>query len=290
MWSFVRPLQGYLFILPAMAVLAALIVYPLVDTALLSVTDDRGRYVGAENFQSMLSEPVTALAAYNSVYYVAGSVILQLLLGTVAGILLNRPFVGRGPLRTLLLIPWIIPGIVAATTWAWMFHFEFGIINYGLTQAGILERPVGWLTDPDLVLPSLIAVNVWKMFPFVALMVLAGLQGIPESLYEAARVDGARFVDEVRYIMLPHLRVVLASVSLLLLIWGLNGITIIYAMTGGGPANQSLILPIQIFKEGFEAFEFNRAAALSAVLFVVLLILILLHLVVSQSAEEKADA
>jgi len=130
-------------------------------------------------------------------------------------------------------------------------------------------------------------VNVWKMFPFVALMVLAALQGIPDALYEAARVDGATFYHEVRHIMLPHLGGVLASVSLLLLIWGLNGITLIYAMTGGGPANRSLILPLQIFKEAFEAFDFNRAAALSLVLFVVLFTVIVAQLSVSR--EEKAD-
>jgi len=281
--------QGYAFIFPALLVLGVMVLYPLIDTVVLSVTDENGSYVGLKNFVQMLTSRTTALATYNSIYYVGGSIILELILGTIAGILLDRHFVGRGVVRSIMLIPWIVPGIVAATTWAWMYHFEFGIINYGLQSLHIISGPVGWLTSAELVKPSLIVVEVWKMFPFVALMVLAALQGIPDSLYEAARIDGARFYHEVRYIMLPHLFGVLASVSLLLLIWGLNGITIIYAMTGGGPANRSLILPIQIFKEGFESFDFNRAAALSLVLFVVLFVVIVIQVSISQKRHGAAN-
>lgn len=281
--------QGYLFIFPAMFVLSVMILYPLIDTAVLSVTNDRGQFVGARNFTDMINSGTTAQATYNSIYYVGGSIILALLVGVFAGILLDRKFIGRGAVRSILLIPWVVPGIVAATTWAWMFHYEFGIINYGLVSLGIISEPIGWLTNADLVKPSLIAVDVWKTFPFVALMVLAALQGIPQSLYEAARIDGANFFHEVRYIMLPHLAGVIASVGLLLLIWGMSGITLIYAMTGGGPANRSLILPIQIFKEAFESFNFNRAAALSVMLFVGLFIIIVVQVTLTRRQETKGE-
>ncbi|MBI1775298.1 MAG: sugar ABC transporter permease [Proteobacteria bacterium] len=289
MRSLLRRNQGLLFALPALIALAALVGYPLLYTAVLSVTNDRGGFVGLDNYRYFLGDDKTALSISNTLVYVLGSMVLQILLGTAAGIMLNQKFRGRGLVRSLVLIPWVIPGIVAATTWAWMFHAEFGIINYALMQLHAIERSVGWLTDPYKVLPSLIAVNVWKMFPFVAVMVLAGLQTVPDALYEAARVDGAGFLAEIRYIMLPHLRPVLTSVSLLLVIWGLNGITIIYTMTRGGPANRSLILPIQIFKEAFELFRLNHAAALSLALFLVLFLAILVFMNVFRSAEEKAD-
>lgn len=282
--------QGLLFALPALLALAALVGYPIVDTVILSVTDDQGKFVGLENFASMLDDPNTTLAARNSLIVVCVSIYFQMLLGTAAGILLNQPFRGRAAVRTLLLIPWVIPGIVAATTWAWMFHYEFGIFNAVLMQLHLIAVPLGWLTDLHLVLPSIIAVSVWKIFPFVALMVLAALQAIPESLYEAARVDGATFLQQVRHITLPQLRTVLMSLALLLLIWEMNGITIIYAMTRGGPANQSLVLPIQIYKQAFEAFQFNQAAALSLMLFAVLLVVIALRMTLLRTAEEKADA
>jgi ABC-type sugar transport system permease subunit len=121
---------------------------------------------------------------------------------------------GRGIVRSITLVPWVVPGIVAATTWAWMFHTEFGIINYMLTGSGIIPEPIGWLTNGNTVMPVLIAINVWKLFPFVAIMVLAGLQSIPNDLYEAARVDGANFWQEVRFIMIPQVRSVIVAVTL----------------------------------------------------------------------------
>jgi multiple sugar transport system permease protein len=277
--------RGLFFALPALALMAGLIAYPLVYTAWLSVTSERGGFVGAVNFAAMVDDSVTALALRNTVVYVGASVLLQVVIGAAVGVLLNQPFRGRGVVRSIVLIPWVVPAIVAATNWAWMFHTEFGIVNYMLTQAGAIPAPVGWLTDRRTVLPALIAVNVWKMFPFVAIMVLAGLQAVPQSVYEAARMDGALFRHEVRYVMLPHLRPVLLSVTLLLTIWGFNGITIIYTMTRGGPANRSLITPIQIFKQAFEFVRFNEAAALSVMLFAFLAVLTALYLRLARRAE-----
>jgi multiple sugar transport system permease protein len=271
------PSAGVLFALPAMLVLGLIILYPLGHTAVLSVMDDAGRYVGLRNYERMAASATSRIALWNTVYYVGVSLVLQLAIGTALGILLDRRFRGRGAVRSLVLIPWIIPGIVAASTWAWMFHSEFGIINHVAITMGLTESPIGWLTEPALVLPALIAVNVWKMVPFVAIMVLAGLQAIPPALYEAARVDGAGFRHEVRHIMLPLLRPIIASIGLLLLIWGLNGITIIYAMTRGGPANRSLITPIQIYRQGFEFFRFGDAAALSVMFFAAVMVFVLLY-------------
>ena len=191
-------------------------------------------------------------------------------------------------MRSLTLIPWVVPGIVAATTWAWMFHTEFGIINYMLTATDVIDAPVGWLTDRDTVMPAMIAINVWKLFPFVAVMVLAGLQTVPKELYESARVDGASFWDEVRHVMLPSIRPVLVAITLLLLIWGLNAITIIYTITRGGPANRTLITPIQIFRQAFELFQFNQAAALSVMFFAVTIVFVAIY--ISPSARRRRSA
>ena len=140
--------------------------------------------------------------------------------------------------------------------------------------------------QPQDGLAPLIVVNTWKMVPFVAVMVMAGLQGIDRSLYEAARVDGATFVDEVRYITLPNLKPILFSTVMLLTIWGFNAFTIIYTMTGGGPADSSLIIPLHIFRVAFEFFDFNLAAAESIVLFVMLAALIGLYIRFFSPSEE----
>jgi multiple sugar transport system permease protein len=274
---------GLLFALPALIVLAMLIAYPVAYTGLLSVTDAQGNIVGFRNFAAVLRPRVTTQAFINTIWWVCGSIVFQVVLGVAAAILLNQRFPGRAVVRSITLIPWVIPGIVAATTWAWMFHTEFGIINYMLTGPGILDAPVGWLTGKDTVLPVLIAINVWKLFPFVAIMVLAGLQSIPNDLYEAARIDGASFWDEVRHVMLPQVRPVITAVTLLLVIWGLNAITIIYAITRGGPANRTLITPIQIFRLAFESTAFNQAAALSVLFFGVAIAVVLVYIKVLAS-------
>ena len=269
---------GLLFVLPALIVLALLIVYPIAYTGLLSITDQRGEFVGLANYAIMARAGVTRTAVWNTFYYVGGSIFLQILIGTAVGILLNQQFRGRAVVRAMTLIPWVIPGIVAATTWAWMFHTEFGIINYMLTASHVVDRPIGWLTDRNMVMPALIAINSWKLFPFVAVMVLAALQTVPNDLYEAARMDGANFMHEVRHVMLPHIRPVLVALTLLLVIWGMNAITIIYTITRGGPANRTLILPIQIFRHAFESFQFNQAAALSAMFFAFTLVFVALYI------------
>jgi multiple sugar transport system permease protein len=277
---------GLLFVLPAIIVLALLIVYPIAYTGLLSVTDDQGRLVGTANYEAVINARVTGIAVRNTVYYVGVSIVFQIGLGTLAGILLNQRFRGRAIVRSLTVIPWVIPGIVAATTWAWMFHTEFGIINYMLTSAHAIDAPVGWLTGRDTVMPALIAINVWKLFPFVAVMVLAGLQAVPNELYESARIDGAGFWQEVRHVMLPQLRAVLTAITLLLAIWGLNAITIIYTITRGGPANRTLITPIQIFRYAFELFQFNQAAALSVLFFAVTVVLVGIYIRLAATPDE----
>ena len=144
---------GFLFVLPTLLVLGALIVYPLISTIVLSVTDPRGNWVGWENFEFLATDPSAWQALVNTIIYVGGSVLLQMVLGTYAGIVLNQPFRGRGFVRSIVLIPWVIPGIVAATTWAWMYHTDFGIINYMLSQIGLISGNQGWLTNPRTVLP-----------------------------------------------------------------------------------------------------------------------------------------
>ncbi|MBW6425075.1 sugar ABC transporter permease [Rhizobium sp. XQZ8] len=273
-----RNSTGLVFVLPALIVLAMLIAYPVAYTGLLSVTDRQGAFVGLDNFNAVLGARATPQAFWNTLWFVGGSIVFQVVLGTAAAILLNQNFVGRGIVRSITLLPWVVPGIVAATTWAWMFHTEFGIINYMMTGAGVIPEPIGWLTNGSTVMPVLIAINVWKLFPFVAIMVLAGLQSIPNDLYEAARVDGANFWQEVFHIMLPQVRSVIVAVTLLLVIWGLNSITIIYAITRGGPANRTLITPIQIFRLAFESTNFNQAAALSVMFFAVALVIVIIYI------------
>ena len=280
---------GFLFALPALIVLMMLIAYPVTYTGILSVTNQQEEFVGLQNFRDVLRPRVTTQALWNTLWWVFGSIFFQVIFGVAAAILLNQNFRGRAVVRSIALIPWVVPSIVAATTWAWMFHTEFGIINYMLTGAGVLEEPIGWLITGNTVLPAMIAINVWKLFPFVAIMVLAGLQSIPQELFEAAKVDGASYWEEVRHIMLPQIRPVVTAVTLLLVIWALNAITIIYAITSGGPANKTLITPIQIFRLAFESSAFNQSAALAVMFFGIVMLIVFIYIksLATESSEKS---
>jgi multiple sugar transport system permease protein len=268
--------KGIGFVLPVVLFLLLFVTYPFVTNFVLMFTDSDGSFVGLSNMKAVFADRRATQSIWISALYVAGSVIGQMLLGTLVGVLLNREMRGRGVIRSVVLIPWIVPGAVAATTWAWMYHSDFGIIKHLINTAGIsMQR--GPLIIPGLVLPALILVNVWKMFPFVAVMVLAGMKGIDPHLFEAAEVDGATAVQRLRHVTIPQLRPILLTLLLLLTIWGFNSITLIYTMTAGGPADLSLIMPIHIYEMLFRFFQVNQAAAESVVLFFIVLVLIVAY-------------
>lgn len=270
--------QGTLFTLPVAVFILTFILFPLIYNVWLSLFGDSGNFAAAKYYAQALADRTVWSSLRVTLIYSGGSVFFQMLLGIAVGIALDREFAGRAAARSIMLIPWVVPGAVAATTWAWMYHGDFGIISRVLIDMGITGARRGVLTIPSTVLIALIVVNVWKMFPFVAVMVLAGLQSIDRTLYEAARVDGSNFFQEVRHIMLPGLRYVLISQLLLLTIWAFNSITLIYVMTQGGPADLSMILPLHIYNQGFVYFNFHTAAAESIILFLILTVLIGVYL------------
>jgi multiple sugar transport system permease protein len=267
---------GQLFTLPVAIFLAVFILFPLFQNIRLSLTNPQGAFVGFSNFAEVLGDYSVWRSAVVTFIYVGVSVVFQLVLGTITGIVINQNVKGKSFFRSSILIPWVVPASVAATTWAWMYHPELGILQLMLTHIGINVK-TGMLGTPSLVVLALAFVNIWKMFPFVAVMVLAGLQSISAELYEAATIDGASVLQKTRYITLPLLRNVLFSLFILLTIWGFNGITIIYTMTRGGPADLSLVLPLHIYRQAFEYFLLNIAATESIFLFAVLAVLIALY-------------
>lgn len=279
------------FIAPALLLVLLLIVYPFFYNLWLSTNEFSffsGEYVfrGLKNYQELFKTPLFKQVALNSFYWVVGSLTGQLVLGIFAALLLNREIKGRAIFRALLLVPWILPGVVAASTWKWLYDSSFGILNQILMSIGLISAPVRWLSDPQLVLWSLVIVNVWRMFPFVMLMVLAGLQAIPGELEEAAAIDGANWLRRLRHIILPMLRPVLVTVSLLLIIWGLNSFDTIYIITKGGPAHASEIFAMLIYNLGFIQYKFGTASAVAVTLFIFSAIIASIYIRVSFRGEE----
>jgi len=192
-------------------------------------------------------------------------------LGFGAALALNREFFGRGLLRGILLVPYVISAVAAAYVWRWLYHSDFGVIGAVSVALGITDKPIIFLDDVNTVLPSLIVVNIWKEFPFAMIMVLAGLQTVPDQLLRAARVDGAGPWQAFWHVTFPHLRGVSTITVLLLVVTSINAFTIPWIMTGGGPAGASHIWITAIYEMAFGRLRFGAAAAYSVILFLILM-------------------
>ncbi len=259
--------QAYLLEAPAVAVLGGVALYPILAAVWLSlqrfilVFRER-RFIGLDNYAFLLSDARFWSALGNTAYFTLVAVSVELLLAVPLALLLNRAFPGRGVLRASALIPWAIPTVVSARLWAWMFNTDYGLINRLLPGADI-----NWLGAPGYALHAAILVDVWKTTPFVALLVLAGLQGIPEDIYKAAHVDGASAWRTFRSITLPLLK---PAILLALLFRTLDAFRVfdaIYVLTEGGPANTTETLSIYAYKTLMRSGDFGYGSTLSVATF-----------------------
>lgn len=258
---------------PAVAVVMLVILYPLVIAGRLSLHEvgvfrvDRG-FTGAmslSNYADMFASPAFFKALRITLYYVGFGVLGSFGVGLFTAVLLNRPFRGRTLARVLTILPWPIPGVVAATTFMWIFNTSFGVANYALLNLGIVREPVGWFTQSIPALIAVTAATIWKGYPFFTISLLAGMQSIPKELYEAARVDGASAVEQFLYITLPALRSVIGISLVISTLWQFRVFDIIFVMTGGGPLRGTETLALQIYREAFQYFEMSYAAAVGMV-------------------------
>lgn len=263
MWLFFAAL-----IAPALLLRLFTAVWPIIQTIDWSFRKvdamGAGNYVGLNNYVRFVNDPVMTGSLSFSFTYVVASTILQIGLGLMVALLLNATFKGMQLARAINLIPWAVPLIVAAMGFRWLLDGQYGLINDLLGKVGI--GPVAWLTQVDTARAGVIAANVWRNTPFIAIIFLAGLQGIPKDLYEAAQLDGASKFQLFRYVTLPLVLPLVITMSLFFAIWQLASFDLIYGMTEGGPGFATSVLAWQIYKQAFQAFNFGYASAISVVL------------------------
>ena len=245
-------------------------------------------FIGLGNYARLLRDDVFWLSLWNSFVWVFGSVSLQFLGGFAAALLLHQTFRGRAVVRTLTLLPWIIPGVVVALIWEYLYQPNYGALNDLLARAGLMTDKVAWLSNPSLAMPAVIATNVWRGVPFFAIMLLAGLQAIPDELYEAARVDCAGVVDRFWHITLPMLRPIIVVATATRIIWTFNYADLIFVMTSGGPANATQITSTYTLLQAYSNLDFGYAATLSVVLLLIMLAFTTLYLRVTRGVEPVA--
>jgi multiple sugar transport system permease protein len=222
----------------------------------------------------------------NTAVYTLGTVVGSFGIGLFTAVFLNERFRARWLARTLTILPWAVPYVAAVLIWTWIMDAEYGVLNYLLVKSGLAARKIPWLASPTYAMLAVLIVTVWKQFPFATVMLLAGLQAIPDTLYEAAQIDGAGRGRRFLHITLPGLRSVSAVVLILLTIWAFRRFAVIYVMTGGGPARATETLPIQTYLEAFSNYNMGYAASLGTVSLLISMSVTLVYLAVMPKSEE----
>jgi multiple sugar transport system permease protein len=270
------------FVLPVTVIMAGLILWPFVNAILLSFTTRSlvtrtETYVGLDNYVRLLRDVDFINSVKNTLVFTFSSVGIKFVIGMSIALLLNGRLPFRNVLTGLILLPWIVPEVVTALAWRSIYDPIFGGLNPILQQLGLINRPVAWLAEPGLAMPSVIAVNVWKGIPFYTILLLAGLKAIDREQYEAAEVDGASVVQRFRYITLPGLRYVIIVTVLLSFIQTFNTFGLIYLMTGGGPGGATRVFSVLAYEKAILGLRFGpgAATAFSMAPFMALLIFVL---------------
>jgi multiple sugar transport system permease protein len=251
-----------LFLAPAAVTLGAVALFPALAVLWLSLEERSpllaaARFVGFDNYTRLIADARFWNALANTVYFSALSVALEVLLGLLIALLLARAFRGRALLYSIILLPWAIPTVVSARLWEWLYNADYGVLNY------LLGTHVNWLGSPGWALHAAILMDVWKATPFVALLLIAGLQTIPRELYQAAALDGAGAWTTFRRITLPLLVPLLLVVLVFRTIDAFRVFDAIYVLTGGGPANSTETVSIYAYRVLFQALEFGYGSAVA---------------------------
>jgi multiple sugar transport system permease protein len=259
------------FVAPTVIVVGGVYLYPAVMTLLYSFAEldvaslSIESFVGLENFLGALASEESRAAILRTLYFGVVIVLLTTVFSFLIALLLKENFRGRGFLRVIVLLPWALPPVVSGVLWSQMFNADFGFIN-GLIRAFGGEGDIVWLGDPVLALHAIIVAEVWRWMPFATLFILAGLQTIPDPLYEAASVDGANAWHRFRRITVPLMWPVLVPVTIFLFIWAMKAFDTIFVLTRGGPAMSTTTLNYLVYREAFEEFSFGEASAIAYIL------------------------
>lgn len=266
--------EPYLFLTPAFAILLIFLIFPLFWNIYISFHDvsfitilKNWEYSGWTNFVDLLNDPNFYTSLRITVLFVAGSVALQFTIGMLMAVLLSQKVRAAGVLRAIFIIPWTISAVIAAFSFKFIFDYNFGILNYIFQQIGL--QPVGWLSDPNIVIWSLVIANVWYGTPFTMLFITAGLLSINPSIYEAAVIDGATKFRSFLRITLPLLKPFIVINLILITMWSVNFFDLQLVMTGGGPLFASTTASLYMYRQAFEFGLLSKGAAAGLILIII---------------------
>jgi ABC-type sugar transport system permease subunit len=275
-------LLGIAMTAPALLLIAGIYLYPAVMTVIYSLVDFDlvrlriSRYIGLGHYLDLLRSPGFMSVAIRTLYFGALIVVLTSLLAFLIALLLNEPFRGRTLLRTVVLLPWAVPPVVAGVLWGQMFHAEMGFINALLFRLGVIEQYRIWLGQPLTALHAIVVVEVWRALPFMVLFFLAGLQSLPGHLFEAASLDGANTWQRFWHVLVPLLAPIAIPLMMIQFVWSMKVFDTIFVLTRGGPGRSTTTLNYFVYQEGFQFFDLGRASAAAYLLLLLTVVVIVI--------------
>ena len=276
---------AYLMILPGLILISVVIFYPVLSGISLSFHKynllrlNQGQpFVGLDQYQKLFDDPVFWTSLVNTFMFGVANVVMPFLLGMIAALALNRITRGRAVFRTILLMPWFMPSVVAGHMWALLLDSRLGVINDVLVRLGIIDSYHAWFADPTTALIGVLFVGLWRGFPFFALLLLAGMQSIPSDLYEAAGVDGANAWQKFKSITIPMLLPIILVAITLRTIGVINSPDLFIILTGGGPGRATHVLSFFAFNTAFSELDFGYSAAISVVMLLIVTIFTVIYM------------
>lgn len=265
--------DGYLFVAPIVFVLAALIVYPMIYGFYISFFNtnlvNKWKFVGLKYYIDAFTEPAFYSSVLLTFKFMLLVVIGHFVFGFILATLLNREFKGRTIFRVIFMLPWMFPEAVIALLFTWIMNPMYGVLNDILKNLGIINSNMSWLGSKELAFVSVVFVCIWKGFPLVMTMILAGLQSISKDLYEAAMIDGANKWKQFMYITIPALKPILGTVVILDSVWWFKQYTLVYTMTSGGPGTATNLISLSIYGTAFNDLRFGKGAAWGILVFII---------------------
>ncbi|MEY4548377.1 MAG: hypothetical protein RL685_4572 [Pseudomonadota bacterium] len=265
-----RHTLGWVLLLPSATLLLGLLAYPLGLGVWLGFTDAKigrpGEWIGLENFEYLITDSVVLLALFNTLFYTLLASALKFGLGLWLALLLNRRLPFQSFFRAVVLLPWIVPTALSAIAFWWLYDAQFSVLSWSLKAVGVIDQPIDFLGDPWNARFSAIAANVWRGVPFVAISLLAGLQTISPSLYEACAIDGASNWQRFRHVTLPLLSPIIAVVMTFSVLFTFGDFQLIYVLTRGGPLNATHLLATLAFQRGIAGGSLGEGAALATLM------------------------
>ena len=269
-------LLGYILLAPAVILVALIIIYPLFISLDLSFQNVKLARIGADrkpftfaNYEKLFASPDFWLACWVTVKLVVAVTIGSLIVGVSTALLVNNKFRGRTLARMAMALPWAVPEIIAVVMWVWIFDSTFGLVSWLIWKMGFTTELIAWVSTPGPAFWAVTVTMIWKGFPFVSIMTLAGLQSIPDDFYAAAKVDGANALQRFRWITLPSLMPVLGVTLVLVMLWVFRDFSIIKTMTDGGPLKSTTTLSIMTYEQAFGFFKFGYASAVGVVTLII---------------------